>query len=135
MAPQGAAGMSSKKASKARKVRKNLSARRAPPTSFGISKHAKAMALNMVAMQVEAIRSNRPCGTVPRNGIDNIIQEMLSTFPWLTKNMVKYHLVKLNATGKQQAADAAAACSSTCLSSTLFREQKGLAKQVQHYRL
>jgi hypothetical protein len=36
--------------------------------------------------------------------INTIIEEMLPTFPWLTKNMVKYHLIKLKKQAKEDSA-------------------------------
>ena len=79
-----------------------------------LTKHAKAIALDMVARHVETIRSNRPCGTAPHNEINEIIKKVLPTFPWLTKNMVKYHFIKLKK--ERRRSDAVAASATSVLS-------------------
>jgi hypothetical protein len=69
-----------------------------------INKHAKAHALNIVASRVETARANSSSATAPYGAINTIIEEMLPTFPWLSKNMVIYHLIKLNKKGDEDSA-------------------------------
>jgi hypothetical protein len=44
-----------------------------------------------VASQIETARANSNGVTAPYGAIKTIIEEMLPTFPWLRKTMVKYH--------------------------------------------
>jgi hypothetical protein len=51
-----------------------------------IDKHAKELALNIVATRIESVRTNNGDGaTAPYGAISTIIEEILPTFPWLTK--------------------------------------------------
>ena len=73
-------------------------------TSHGdrIDKHAKAVALNMVASRVEVARANNG-GVAKYGAVTTIIEDLQPSFPWLTKNMVKYHLIKLNTQQEEEA--------------------------------
>jgi hypothetical protein len=86
-----------------------------------IDKHAKALALNIVASRVEAARANSYGATAPYGAIKTIIEEMLPTFPWLSKNMVKYHLIKLNKKGNEDSATTSMALTTTPPYSSLER--------------
>ena len=57
-----------------------------------------------MASQIETARANSNGVTAPYGAIKTIIEEMLPTFPWLSKNMVKYHLIKLNKKGSKDSA-------------------------------
>jgi hypothetical protein len=57
-----------------------------------------------LASRVETARANRNGATAPYGAINTIIEEMLSKFPWISKNMVKYHLIKRNKKGDEDSA-------------------------------
>ena len=86
-----------------------------------IDKHAKEVALNIVASRVETLRANSDGSTAPYGAINTIIKELLPTFPWLSKNMVKYHLIKLNKQGKDDRTTTAVTVTSSPRSSSSGR--------------
>ena len=62
-----------------------------------VDKHAKAVALNMVVSRIETVKANKGAGIeLPYGTIAKVIDELLPTYPWLSRNMVKYHLKMLN---------------------------------------
>ena len=56
-----------------------------------VDKHAKAVALNMVVSRIETtVKANKGGGIeLPYGTIAKVIEELLPTFPWLSRNMVK----------------------------------------------
>ena len=68
-----------------------------------VDKHAKAVALNMVASRIETVKANKGGGIeLPYGTIAKVIEELLPTFPWLSRNMVKYHLKCLTSKKQRQ---------------------------------
>ena len=51
--------------------------------------------LNYIVRELEAAKANNN-GKIPYGGISNICEKMKPALPWLTKDMIKYHLKKLN---------------------------------------
>jgi hypothetical protein len=82
-------------------TRRTMKQQKKRPAGVRIDKHAKEVALNIVATRVETLRANSEGATAPYGAINTIIADLLPTFPWLSKSMVKYHLIKLNKQGNE----------------------------------
>ena len=59
-----------------------------------LDRHTSNMALNIVARKVEAAKANNG-GVVKYKMITDIVESMKPTIPWLTKDMLKNHMKKL----------------------------------------
>jgi hypothetical protein len=80
-----------------------------------------AMNLNIVARKVEILKANNG-GVTPYGAISSIVKGMQATLPWLTTQMVRFHIRKLNDAKEKENAAAAtptAGGSSTIGDSTL----------------
>jgi hypothetical protein len=51
--------------------------------------------LNYIVRELEAAKANNN-GRIPYGGISSTCDKMKPALPWLTKDMIKYHLKKLN---------------------------------------
>ena len=61
----------------------------------GLDRYTCNMALDIVARKVEIAKANIH-GSVPHGALNGIVTQMKPTLPWLTKEMLRSHVKKLN---------------------------------------
>lgn len=61
----------------------------------GLDRYTCNIALNIVARKVEIVKANNN-GSVPHGALNDIVTQMKPTLPWLTKEMLRSHVKKLN---------------------------------------
>lgn len=61
----------------------------------GLDRYTCNIALNIVARKVEIMKANNN-GSVPHGALNDIVTQMRPTLPWLTKEMLRSHVKKLN---------------------------------------
>jgi hypothetical protein len=61
----------------------------------GLDRYTCNMALNIVERKVEIARANNN-GSVPHGALNDIVTQMKPTLHWLTKDMLRSHVNKLN---------------------------------------
>jgi hypothetical protein len=66
--------------------------RKRPPD---LDRYTCNVALNIVARKVEIAKANNG-GTIPYGALSGIVTKMKPTLPWLTKEMLRTHIKKLN---------------------------------------
>jgi hypothetical protein len=60
-----------------------------------LDKNLVTLVLNNIIRELEATKANNG-GTLPHGAISRMVSEKKATLTWLTKDMIKYHLKKLN---------------------------------------
>jgi hypothetical protein len=56
------------------------------------------MILNRIVTELESLKANKGGEKIPHDAISAIVIKSKPTFQWLTKDMIKYHIKKLNKT-------------------------------------